>query len=626
MSQEKTINYLNKDFNAFKQALVDFTKVYFPSTFNDFTEASPGMMFMEQASYVGDVLSYYLDNQIQNNFIQLSKQKENVLNLSYMLGYRPKVTTAAGAKLDVFQLVPAVSSGSLKVPDFSYALTIAEGSQIKSRTNPDISFYVRDSVDFSISSSFNPTTVSIFQLNTTSNQPEYFLLNKKVDSFSGTVKTTTFDFGAPIRFPVINITDTNVIEIISVLDSNGNRYYEVPYLAQETIFDEVNNIASNDPNLAQYNNTTPYLLKLRKVPRRFVSRFRSDNTLDLEFGPGVSSNPDEIIIPNPDNVGIGLVNGLTKIDVAFDPSNFLYTKTYGQSPFNTTLTINYLVGGGVGANVPSNDLTVVDQVQPTFREGGLDSIISNYVLNSLAFTNTEAASGGKDGDSLEDMRLNSLAAFPTQLRTVNREDFIVRALSLPSKYGAVAKAYIVPDDQLSQNLRANDLIEDNPLSVSLYILSFDNQKKLSQASSALKQNLKTYLSQYRLLTDAVNIKDAFVINIGVNFDVIVKPNVNGREVLLNCIQALTNYFDIDKWSINQPIMLGEIYTLLDNITGVQSVSKIDIVNKQGTPLYSAYGYDIVGATFRNIIYPSLDPSIFAISDFTQDIKGRIVSL
>lgn len=625
MQQEKNILYLNKDFNSLKQALVDFTKVYYPNTFNDFTEASPGMMFMEQAAYVGDVLSYYLDNQIQNNFIQLSKQKENVLNLSYMLGYRPKVTTASGAKLDVFQLVPAISSGSLKVPDFTYSLTLAQGSQIKSRTNPDISFYVGDSVDFSISSSVNPTIVSVFQLNTSTNQPEYFLLNKQVDSFSGTTKTTTFDFGSPTRFPVINISDSNVIEIISIFDSNGNRYYEVPYLAQETIFDEINNIASNDPNLSQYNNTVPYLLKLRKVPRRFVTRFRSDNTLDIEFGPGISSNPDEIIIPNPDNIGIGLINGLTKIDVAFDPSNFLYTKTYGQSPFNTTLTVNYLVGGGVQSNVPSNDLTTIDLVQPSFMNGGLDQGISTYVLNSLAFTNAKGATGGKDGDTLEEMRLNSLAAFPTQLRTVNTEDFIVRALSLPSRYGAVAKAYIVTDDQLSQKLRPNDIISDNPLAVSLYILSFDNQKNLGQASPALKQNLKTYLSQYRLLTDAINIKDAFVINIGVNFDIIARPNINGREVILNCIQAITDYFNIDKWSINQPIMLGEIYTLLDNIAGVQTVSNITIVNKQGG-IYSQYGYDIAGATFRNIIYPSLDPSIFAIASYADDIRGRVVSL
>jgi hypothetical protein len=371
----------------------------------------------------------------------------------------------------------------------------------------------------------------------------------------------------------------------------------------------------------------PYLLKLKKVPRRFISRFKTNNTLELQFGPGISSGADEEIIPNFDNIGLGLPYGVDKMTTAFDPSNFLYTQTYGLAPSNTVLNITYLKGGGAISNTPSNTLTKKIAGNVSFNGSGLDPTLSNLILNSLAFDNEIAASGGGDGDTNEDLRLNTLATYPTQLRAITKEDYIIRSLSLPSKYGVVSKAYINQDLSIQNNFSTDLIATENPNAISLYILSKDINNTLSQSNLALKQNLKTYLSQYRMITDAINIKDAFIINIGINFDIITRPNFNNKLVINNCILALQNYFNTDKWQINQPIIIPNIYTLLDKIEGVQTVENIEFINKSGISNgYSQYSYDIKGATINNVLYPSLDPSIFEIKFPEIDIQGRVVTL
>jgi hypothetical protein len=297
----KDIQYLNKDFTDYRQALIDFAKTYYPTTYNDFSPADPGTMFIEMAAYVGDVLSYYQDNQIQENFLQYAKEKDNLLTLAYMFGYKPKVTTAATTLVDVFQLLPSTLSGGVYVPDYDYALIIGENAVINSTTNTNASFITLDKVDFGFSSSMDPTEVSVYQINNTTNNPEYYLLKKSVRAISGEVKSTTFSFGAPTRFPSVTLNDTNIVKVLDVTDSDGNSWYETPYLAQETIFDEIQNIEQNDPDLAQYNNTVPYLLRLRRVPRRFVTRFSSTDTLRMEFGSGLSNSYaklDQIFTPN----------------------------------------------------------------------------------------------------------------------------------------------------------------------------------------------------------------------------------------------------------------------------------------------------------------------------------------
>jgi hypothetical protein len=618
-TKRKNIQYINRDFSELRASLVDYAKTYFPTTYNDFTPASPGMMFMEMAAYVGDVLSFYLDNQIQETYLQYARQTNNLYELAYMFGYKPNVTQVATTNIDFYQQVPAILSGSTYMPDFNYALFINQNSQVTATTNPNISFLIEDPVDFTVSSSGDPTEISIFSIDG-SNNPLYYLLKKTRKAISSTVNTTTFTFGAPEPFTTVEINTDKIVGILDIFDSDSNEWYEVDYLAQECIYNSIKNTNPNSPNLSQYQGDTPYLLQLEQVQRRFITRFIDSGSLQLQFGAGTATDTDESIVPNPDNVGLGLPFEKTKLTTAYSPSNFIFTKTYGIAPSQTTLTVRYLTGGGVEANVQSNDLTnLVGSIQ--FLNSNLNATTANTIFNSLAVTNPEAADGGGDGDTIEELRQNTSANFATQLRNVTQDDYLVRSLSMPAKYGVIAKAYIEPTKAISLSAGESNSVLD------LYVLSYNATNKLTTASTALKQNLTTYLSQYRMVNDAVNIKDAFIINIGVNFDIIVLPEYNSNQVLFDCIEALKTYFRIDNWQINQPIILRELYILLDKIVGVQTVKNIEVSNFVGTNLgYSPYAYDINAATVSNVIYPSLDPSIFEVKYPNQDIQGRVVSL
>ena len=595
----KNINYLNKDFNSFKTKLINFSKNYYPNTYNDFSESSPGMMFIDMASYVGDVLSLYQDNQIQETFLQFSKQRKNLLSQAYTRGYTPKVTTVSNTIIDIYQLLPSIEISGSVYPNFDYALTIEEGSSIQSSTNNNLKFYIEDKVDFSISGSNDNTEVSIYSLDGSS-QPEFYLIKKQKKSYSADIKTSTFSFNEPQRFETININDDKIIKIIDVTDEDGDKWYEVPYLAQDTILEKI-------PN------NNKYLLKLKKIDKRFISRFKTNSKLEIQFGSGISESEDEEIIPNFENIGLGLPYGTNKLYTAFDPSNFLYTKTYGISPSNTTLTFKYLTGGGAESNTPSNTLTILSSGDISFKNPNIDPVLSNTIINSLSFNNENPGVGGGDGDSNEDIKLNTLSSFPTQLRAVTIPDYIIRTLSLPSEFGIISKAYMNKDGNYDKNL------------LSLYITSKDINNNLTIADYTTKQNLKTYLKEYSSENDAINIKDAFIINIGINFDITIRPNYNNRLVLNTCLIKIQEYFDIDKWKINDPIILSEIYNLLDIIDGVQTVKRVEIVNKAGEEDgYSKYNYDISSATMKGIVYPSLDPSIFEIK-YSTDINGRTVN-
>jgi hypothetical protein len=610
-TENRDIKYLNKDFGELRNSLIEFSKTYFPSTYNDFSPSSPGMMFMEMSAYVGDVLSFYLDNQIQENFIQFTRQQNNLYTLAYMLGYRPRVTKASTTTVNIYQKVPSILSGSSYIPDYRYALLLKENTALKSNLVGVSNFLIQDSIDFSYSSSQDPTEVTILTINNSSGIIEEFLLRKSRTAISANILTTSFTFGSPERFQTVELNDSSIIQILDIIDSDGNEWYEVPYMAQETVFDTIKNTNPNDPNNYQEAGEVPYLLQLRKVPRRFTTRFTSPTTLQIQFGAGTNTqNNDEEIIPNTDNIGLGL------------PYNFLYTDTYGISPYNTTLTVRYLVGGGITSNAPANSINTISNVDNIkFQTSNLDAILAQDVFNSVAINNTIAADGGQDGDTADEIKFNALTTFATQLRSVTQDDYLVRALSMPSQYGSIAKIYIEPE-KLSSILPGQI-----PSVLNLYILSFNNDKKLKFSSTALKQNLATYLSQYRIINDSIKIKDAFFINIGVDFDIVVLPEYNNSEVMFNCIQALKDYFQIDKWQINEPILLKDLFILLDKIDGVQTVKNINITNKTGINSgYSEYAYDIKGANINNVIYPSLDPMIFEVRFPDTDIKGRVVPL
>lgn len=611
MAVKRDIKYINRDFSELRDTLINFTQTYFPTTYNDFSQASPGMLFMEMAAYVGDVLSFYLDNQIQENFLQFARQTDNLYQLAYMFGYRPRVTGVSTVDVDFYQQVPAIGN----LPDFTYALQIQPNATLRTSDKTQ-TFIVEDSIDFSVSSSLDPTEVSVFS--TSGGSPNFFLLKKTRKATSATINTTTFTFGNPQKFSTVQITADKFIGILDIVDSNNNKWYEVDYLAQDAIYDSIKNTNTNDPSYST-STDTPYILKLKSIQRRFVARVLNESTIQLQFGAGTTEDNDAELIPNPDNVGLGLPYGRSKLTTAFDPSNFVFTNTYGIAPSNTTLTVRYLTGGGVAANVAAGTITLFEGTA-TFAQIQNNTTTSNAIFNTLAITNPQAASGGGDGDTVEELRQNTIASYNTQLRTVTQDDYLIRALSLPTKYGTIAKAYIQPT-------RATDVLPGEiPSILDLYILTYNNTGTLAVASQAIKDNLTTYLSQYRVVGDSVRLKDAFIINIGVDFEISTLPNFNSNLVLINCITALQSFFKTDNWQINQPISLKDVTLTLDKIEGVQSVKNITISNKYGTSGgYSQYSYDVTGATVNNIIYPSLDPSIFELRYPNSDITGRIVT-
>jgi len=660
-NQNKNFNYVGKDFATLKQNLIDFTKTYFPDSYSDFSEASPGSIFIEQAAAIGDMLSFYQDTQLKESILSYASEKKNVLALAQSMGYKPKLTSPAVTTLTIYQIVPSIGLGTLNKPDDRFYLKIKDGLQIDS--NNGVTFRSTDIVDFSLA---DGREIDVYERDTNTQEPSRYLITKKVKAISATEKTTTISFTTnDVDYPTATIVDSNIIAINSVVDEDNIKYYEVPYLAQETIFVEQPNTSYNS-KLSEYSNTVPYILEVQKVPRRFSVKVNSDDSIDLQFGSGDVTMSDERILPNPKNVGLGLANSVNRLNQGIDPSNFLKTNTFGIAPTNTTLTIKYLVGGGVESNVNTGDLNRISRIE--FEEDLLslsdtDLRIYNDIKNTVAAENLEPAVGGRGAESIDEIRNNAIAMFGSQNRAVTRQDYIVRALSMPERYGSVAKVYVSPDGEVDNNSPASilanpkniaeftnlvdglktksktdiqkELIKyltqkqsnvaenNNPFAINMYVLGYDLNKNLTNLNLAVKQNLKTYLGEYRMITDAVNMINGFIINIGCDFEIICYSNFNKREVITNCLTQLQDYFYIDNWTFNKPINISEIELILANVEGVMSVPSVKISNLCGDAgSYSPNKYNIDEATKGKIVYPSLDPSIFEVKFPNKDIKGR----
>ena len=643
----KTVNYLNKDFNDFRANLIEFAKQYFPNTYNDFNEASPGMMFIEMTAYVGDVLSYYIDSQFKESLLAYAEEKQNVYNIAQSFGYKPRTTSAAGVTLDVFQTVPALND----IADYRYGLTIPAGTRINASSNGTV-FRTLEDVNFKSSNLSNQVQESIFETN--NNLPTKFLLKKQVKAQSGTIVSEFFDFGSAEKYTQIKLSNEDVIEILSCTDSDGNKWYEVDSLARDTIFEDMENNVDNDPVAAADGQTAPYILKLKKTSRRFTTFIDENDKVVLRFGAGISDNPDEEVIPNPTSVGSSLPGSPSFLTDAFDPSNFLKTRTFGLAPSNTTLTIQYAFGGGLDDNVNSDDITDISNISFVINDALLSTALVQDTKDSVSFINPEPAKGGSAGQTVREVRESALAHFQAQQRNVTTEDYIGRAYALPAKYGSVAKVHFVQDDQLNatsatENLERTITEADigstvlslqtgripNPLAVNMYTLGYDNNKKLTTLSHTVKENLKTYLSQFRMVTDAVNIKDAYVINIGIDFGILTKAGFNKQDVLLRCVNEIKDFFEIDRWQLGQPIVLSDIAYELSLVNGVATVVPPAENNPNNLPIvvtnkysvaegYSGNFYDITSALKEGVLYPSLDPSIFEIKYPNVDIKGKVL--
>jgi len=630
---KKEIKYLNKSFGDFRQSLIDFAKVYFPDSYNDFNESSPGMMFIEMASYVGDVLGYYIDTNFRENLLQYANERDNIISMAQAFGYQPKPGTAATTEVDMFQLVPAKGLADNYAPDERYYIRLAPNAVVATEEFGTVNFRTIDELNFADPTDREVTVYSVDNFN----RPTFYLIRKKAKVVAGNIRTYEANFSTPEKFSRVVIPDSNVLDIISVTDANGNTWYQVDYLAQDLVFrSELNtNASDNDDNFS----TPPtYLLKVTRTPRRFVVRYNENYECELLFGSGILDDSDESINLEPKKIA----NSEYQTNLAstsLDPSDFLSSRSYGLSPTGL-LTITYATGGGIESNVPMNSITRIVTAEPlnditSFTPAELQTW--NTIRQSLAVNNPDPATGGKGEDTIEEIRQNALAFFNAQNRLVTVEDYIVRTYAMPAKFGGVSKVFVTRDEQINGILRATQeqqpiggvFVENQPGPgiINMYVLGYNREKKITTLNTDTKRNLKTYLDQYRMLTDQVRILDGFVVNIGVRFRVVVFKGFNMNEVLTRCIDAVKTFFHIDRWQLNQPILLNDLYLEIAAVEGVQSVLGVEVFNryrfKDGAD-YNDYLYDINSATNNGIIYPSLDPCIFELRYPDRDIIGSAI--
>ena len=616
---DKEIKYINKDYTDFKSSLINFAKVYYPNSYNDFNEGSPGMLFIEAASYVGDVLSFYLDNQLKEMMMPYAEETKNVIALSQAMGRKPILSAISTTTLDVFQVIPATGDNN-ELPEYNYALKI-ENLEVSSEQDRSIVFRASDDIDFSVSNDFSPTEITVYELS--NNIPSFYLLKKSVPAVSGKKMSRDFYFGTPEKYSKLVLPDSDIIEIISVI-SGGYNWYEVPYLSQETITEEILNTSDYDPMLSTNNKEVPFLLRIKKVPRRYITKINSDGKYELQFGSGVLDTNEDIILQNSLNIRNKALKDNSNLNF-LDPSNFLKTSSYGLAPSQTTLTVTYVVGtGDINLNVAQGDLVNISNIK--FRNDEREYGESNsgevrllrICKNSVGVINSEPAIGASSVEGISEIRDNAMAFYASQGRAVTKADYAVRVLSMNPKYGKIAKAFVA-NDTLYNNI--TDTTTTNMNTLNLFCLCYDRNNYLTQLNAAIKQNIKTYLSAYRISTDAVNIIDAYIINIGIRFEIYVKTNYNKKEVIYNAIQALKTFFNIQNWQIGQPIIMNDVYNVIEKVDGVKFCPLVEIECKYNGD-YSINFYDIKQATINEILYPSLDPSIFEVKYPGKDIVGK----
>lgn len=601
-TKKRAIRYLNRDFDSFKKDLVEHLRIYFPDTIQDFNESSVGMMITELVSFVGDNMSFYLDKRFNETFIETATEKKNIFRHAKQLGFKPSGKAAATGLIDGFLVVPASASSGETIPDMRYAGIIKRGAQAKSNAGELYETLV--DADFSSIDVSNSNLVQVANRDADENPTTFALRKVGIDLKAGETKTTTFAVGSYEAFRKLTIAEDDVLEILELTDAEGNEYYEVDFLAQDTIFDGV-------PNSGEDPSEVPYVLKLRSVPFRFMTEFNIEtNRTAIIFGTGDADSFDGELIPDLGDLSLPLFGKDTFTDFFLDPQNFLKTRTLGLAPVNTTLTVKYRVGGGTVTNAGAGEIATVAESTFDIGDSTLDATLIQDVGNSFSVNNPFPIQGGRDELNTEEIRALISAHFASQGRMVNAEDFVARSLSMPSRFGSVFRA----------NARVSAL---NKNAVELIVLSRNATGQVTEAPGDLKTNLKKYLARFRMLTDAIEILDGEIINAAINFEILTNPDFNKSDVVVNCLETLKEFFDVEVWQINQPINITNIFTKLAAVAGVLSITKIEVSNRVGNyddRSYSSTSHNIKENTKNGIIY-SKENAIFEVKFPNKDITG-----
>lgn len=584
-NDKKVIKYLNLTHEEFVKSLQEWSKIYFPKESKNLNnKASSARHFIELSSFVGDVLAFHMEDRFRNSNLKTANDPRSVVNLSEALGYKFRGPSAARGTQSFYLEVPAkTGSAGNYLPDMRYAFNI---KNVQLQSNSGIFFESLEDVDFSKVNISSSLETKVSSRDETTGQPQRFILKKNAEVIAGKTLTETFSIGSYKAFREVELLNANVLDIISVIDSEGNEWFEVNYLAQESLFELTVNTDSDSEDV-------PYILKIKTVPRRFVRKVDPiTGKTTLVFGSGKGSEVGDPIVPNITDLALDLKGKLTFSPTSIDPQNFLKTRTLGLAPNNTTLTIKVRVGGGAISNIAANTLTDIVSKQVDFEASELNATNLNNTLSSLASRNLSPIEGGSDAENIEIIKKNASANFAAQNRLAIKEDYIARTLSMPPKLGSVFRVYPV------NNCNPNG-------GVQLYVLAKNSANKVVTPSESLKKNIKNYLSFFARMGQGIDIIDGKIINIGIEYSIVVEPGLNKSQVKTNTLLKIKDYMNINKWQLNQPIIIDEIRCLIKETNGVLSVPELNIINKNNQVdgiEYSTFAYDIKTNTRNGIIF------------------------
>ena len=569
----RDINYLSKDFTSIKKDLIDYVKRHFPSDWRDFNDASGGMALLELMAYVGDVLSFNIDRQVNEAFINRAVETKNIVSLSQNFGYKPRNTTPAVVNLSISADMTESTSGDT-------LFTLKKGSTVLTNFEPVVSFETLSDVDFSqpkdriVNSAGGTTTVTV----------------SGVSAAAGISKSFNYTAGDAVRFLKITLPDSNINEVVSVSAADGSEYYQVNNLATDTIFTGEVNTDSSSGDAA-------YIMRLKKVPKRYVIESDANGLTSIRFGPGVLMEEDSEVIPNPNDFVLpptlrGSPSGFAP--AAIDSTNFLKTKTLGVAPQNTVLTINYRAGGGVNTNVGVKTLNRFINKQVEFAKPNLTSIsavATTDIYDSISCNNYEQASGGEEAETITSIRENAVANMGSQMRCVTLQDYQARIMAMPSQFGTVFRSFVRKDP-------------NNNLGVQLYLITRNSIGNLTIPSGVVKNNIQAYIKRFRSFSDTVKISPGRIVNISVEFTIVPEPTANGQQALMECILLLQRIFDTARSNFNDNIVISDAASRLQSLRKVMSVPKLRINNRVATVDgrgYSGTQFDVNANTRSGIL-------------------------
>lgn len=591
----QSINYTSRDFESIRKDLENYAKTYYSDTYKDFNEASFGSLMLDTVAYVGDILSFYLDYQANESFLDTAIEYDNVIRLAKQMGFKLDTSPSSFGRLTFYIQIPALGTG----PNLAYAPVLSAGSRLSS-TGGGLYTLLQD-VDFARSGN----QIVVGTVDSTSGAPTNYVIRATGVAVSGRSGYKEVEIGTFQRFRSIDLGVANVAEIISVVDSEGHNYIEVDHLSQNTVYKAIRNVntATND--------TVRNVLRAVPVPRRFIVDRERNRTM-LQFGYGSTSELISNSINNPADLVLDQ-NGRTYItDAGFDPTKLISTDKFGIAPSNTTLRIGYRVNMTQDVNAAVNTIVTVDRPIIRFTsQGSLSQQVRNTVQTSLEVINEEPFVGSISLPNSEEIKQRVFGFYATQNRAVTTEDYRAMAYAMPGKFGAVKRAAIVRDfDAFKRNLN-------------LYIVSENNSGKLVAANSTLKNNLRNWILQYKMVNDTVDILDAAIINFSIEYSIVADMNTNRFTLINRANMALREFLTSNPYEIGQSIMLTDFYKVLQKIDGIVDVENLEIKSISG-PQYSDTSYDFVGniaSTGRSVQIPS--NAVVELKFPNVDIKGSV---